>query len=53
MYVGQSRRTVETRCKEHKKHVWINLNSRQWQNITSVSVVPQYEMEHKDMWTAL
>jgi hypothetical protein len=53
VYVGQSRRTFEARCKEHMKHVWINLNRRQWQNIASVSVVPQYETEHQDTWTAL
>lgn len=51
--VGQSRRTFEARCKEYKKHVWINLKSWQWQNIASVSVVPQYETEHQDTWTAL
>ena len=28
--VGQSRRTFEARCKEYKKHVWINLESWQW-----------------------
>ena len=60
VYVGQSRKTVEKRCKEYQRYIRLHQTEvssgktvRSARVIAWISLAPPYYTEHQDTWIDL